>query len=81
MAGTARSGTGSTKGRLRAEPALVDTVEVAGIEPASCSDEPGLLRAQLVLSFYSAPALAPARRRQAQSQFMSLLGPQTCPNG
>ena len=55
-------------------------VEVAGIEPASSSDEPGLLRAQLVMAFCSAPALALARRRQAQSQFMFRLGPGTTPS-
>jgi hypothetical protein len=42
-------------------------VELAGIEPASSSVEPGLLRVQSVLSLFSAPALAQTRRRQAQS--------------
>ena len=42
-----------------------DFVEVAGIEPASFSTSPGLLRAQLALLF-SAPAITQARRRQAQ---------------
>ena len=40
-------------------------VEVAGIEPASFSTSPGLLRAQLALLF-SASAITQARRRQAQ---------------
>jgi MFS family permease len=43
-------------------------VEVAGIEPASFSTSPGLLRAQLALLF-SAPAIMQARRRQAQPLF------------
>ncbi len=43
-------------------------VEVAGIEPASFSTSPGLLRAQLALLF-SAPAITQARRRQAQPLF------------
>ena len=42
-------------------------VELAGIEPASSSVEPGLLRVQSVMSLFSAPALALTRRRQAQS--------------
>ena len=42
-------------------------VELAGIEPASSSVEPGLLRVQSVMSLFSAPALAQTRRRQAQS--------------
>ena len=42
-------------------------VELAGIEPASSSADPGLLRVQSVLSLFSAPALAQTRRRQAQS--------------
>jgi hypothetical protein len=46
---------------------LVVVVELAGIEPASSSVEPGLLRVQSVLSLFSAPALAQTRRRQAQS--------------
>jgi hypothetical protein len=40
-------------------------VELAGIEPASSSVEPGLLRVQSVMAFLSAPALAQTRRRQA----------------
>jgi len=43
-------------------------VEVAGIEPASFSTSPGLLRAQLAVLF-SAPAITQARRRQAQPLF------------
>ena len=43
-------------------------VELAGIEPASSSVEPGLLRVQSVMSLFSAPALAQTRRRQAQSR-------------
>jgi hypothetical protein len=45
----------------------LELVELAGIEPASSSVEPGLLRVQSVLSLFSAPALAQTRRRQAQS--------------
>src|SRR5262249_11697967 len=41
-------------------------VEVAGIEPASFSTSPGLLRAQPALLF-SAPAVLQASRRRAQS--------------
>jgi len=44
-------------------------VEVAGIEPASFSTSPGLLRAQLAVLF-SAPAITQARRRQAQPLFV-----------
>ena len=44
---------------------LLRRVEVAGIEPASFSASPGLLRAQLAVLF-SAPAITQARRRQAQ---------------
>ena len=43
-------------------------VEVAGIEPASSRGEPGLLRAQLTVALFSAPALVSARCRQAQYQ-------------
>jgi hypothetical protein len=46
---------------------LVLVVELAGIEPASSSAEPGLLRVQFVLSLFSAPGLARTRPRQAQS--------------
>ena len=42
-------------------------VELAGIEPASSSVEPGLLRVQSVLSLFSASELARTRPRQAQS--------------
>ena len=49
-------------------------VEVAGIEPASFSASPGLLRAQLALLF-SAPAITQARRRQAQPLFDVPPGP------
>jgi site-specific DNA recombinase len=42
-------------------------VELAGIEPASSSVEPGLLRVQSAITLFSAPALAQTRRRQAQS--------------
>jgi len=41
-------------------------LEVAGIEPASFSTSPGLLRAQPAVVF-SAPAVSQASRRQAQS--------------
>jgi hypothetical protein len=43
-------------------------VELAGIEPASSSVEPGLLRVQSVRSLFSAPGLARTRPRQAQSR-------------
>ncbi len=45
----------------------VTGVEVAGIEPASLSDEPDLLRAHPTVSFYSALTLASALGEQAQS--------------
>ncbi len=43
-------------------------VEVAGIEPASFSTSPGLLRAQSAVIF-SAPAVTQTSRRRAQSLF------------
>jgi hypothetical protein len=43
-------------------------VELAGVEPASSSVEPGLLRVQFVLSLFSAPALPRTGRRRAQSR-------------
>jgi len=46
-------------------------VELAGIEPASSDADPGILRAQFVVSLFSAPALARTRRRQAQPLLMS----------
>jgi MFS family permease len=49
-------------------------VEAAGIEPASFSTSPGLLRAQLALLF-SAPTITQARRRQAQPLFDVPPGP------
>jgi len=49
-------------------------VEVAGIEPASFSASPGLLRAQLA-ALFSAPAITQARRRQAQPLFDVPPGP------
>jgi hypothetical protein len=49
-------------------------VEVAGIEPASFSTSPGLLRAHPA-SLFSAPAVLQASRRRAQS----LLGVPTSP--
>jgi DNA invertase Pin-like site-specific DNA recombinase len=55
-------------------------VEVAGIEPASSSASPGLLRAQLALLF-SAPAITQARRRQAQPLFDVPPGPATGSGG
>jgi Transmembrane secretion effector len=55
-------------------------VEVAGIEPASFSASPGLLRAQLALLF-SAPAITQARRRQAQPLFDVPPGPATGSDG
>jgi site-specific DNA recombinase len=42
-------------------------VELAGIEPASSSVEPGLLRVQSVMSLFLAPVLAQTRHRRAQS--------------
>jgi hypothetical protein len=42
-------------------------VELAGIEPASSSVEPGLLRVQSVLFVFSVPVLALTRHRQTQS--------------
>ena len=39
----------------------IEIVELAGIEPASSSAEPGLLRVQSVRSLFSAPALARTR--------------------
>jgi hypothetical protein len=56
------------------------TVEVAGIEPASFSTSPGLLRAQPA-SLFSAPAVLQAGRRRAQSLFSVPLSPATGPNG
>jgi hypothetical protein len=56
------------------------SVEVAGIEPASFSASPGLLRAQLALLF-SAPAITQARRRQAQPLFDVPPGPATGSGG
>lgn len=41
-------------------------VELAGIEPASSSVEPSLLRVQSVMSLFSAPVLAQTRHRRAQ---------------
>jgi hypothetical protein len=55
-------------------------VEVAGIEPASFSASPGLLRAQLA-ALFSAPAIMQARRRQAQSLFDVPPGPATGSGG
>jgi hypothetical protein len=51
-------------------------VEVAGIEPASFSTSPGLLRAQPALLF-SAPAVLQASRRRAQSLLGVPLSPAT----
>jgi hypothetical protein len=56
--------------------ALTNLVEVAGIEPASFSTSPGLLRAQPALLF-SAPAVLQASRRRAQSLFGVPLTPAT----
>src|SRR5262245_39629730 len=55
-------------------------VEVAGIEPASFSTSPGLLRAQPAVVF-SAPAVSQASRRRAQSLLDVPLNPATGPNG
>ena len=51
-------------------------VEVAGIEPASFSTSPGLLRAQPALLF-SAPAVTQASRRRAQSLLNVPISPAT----
>jgi site-specific DNA recombinase len=51
-------------------------VEVAGVEPASFSTSPGLLRAQPALLF-SAPAVMQASRRRAQSLFVVPPSPAT----
>jgi len=51
-------------------------VEVAGIEPASFSTSPGLLRAQPAVVF-SAPAVTQASRRRAQSLLGVPLSPAT----
>jgi len=55
-------------------------VEVAGIEPASFSASPGLLRAQPA-SIFSAPAVLQAGRRRAQSLFSVPLSPATGRSG
>jgi len=55
-------------------------VEVAGIEPASFSTSPGLLRVQPAVLF-SAPAITQARCRRAQSLFGVPLSPATGPGG
>ncbi|ALN15824.1 hypothetical protein ASQ49_11750 [Acidipropionibacterium acidipropionici] len=47
---------------------VLEGVEMAGIEPASLKGEPDILRAQSMLSFYSALTLSPTRCEQAQSQ-------------
>jgi len=54
-------------------------VEVAGIEPASFSTSPGLLRAQPAV-FFSAPAITQARRRRAQPLFDFPGGPVAGPS-
>jgi predicted short-subunit dehydrogenase-like oxidoreductase (DUF2520 family) len=51
-------------------------VEVAGIEPASFSTSPGLLRAQPAV-FFSAPAVTQASRRRAQSLLDVPISPAT----
>ena len=55
-------------------------VEVAGIEPASFSTSPGLLRAQPA-SFFSAPAILQASRRRAQPLFDVPSSPAAGPDG
>ncbi len=64
------TGTGRAdgSGEISGVRAMANLVEVAGIEPASFSTSPGLLRAQPALLF-SAPAVTQASRRQAQSLF------------
>jgi hypothetical protein len=51
------------------------SVEVAGIEPASASVEPGLLRAQSAAAFLSPGDLADESPSRAQSLFMSRRAP------
>jgi hypothetical protein len=55
-------------------------VEVAGIEPASFSTSPGLLRAQLAVLF-SAPAITQASRRRAQPLSVVPPGPAAASGG
>jgi hypothetical protein len=61
-------------------PSKTHQVEVAGIEPASFSTSPGLLRAQPAV-FFSAPAVMQASCRRAQSLFDVPPGPATGPSG
>jgi hypothetical protein len=56
--------------------AMTNLVEVAGIEPASFSTSPGLLRAQPALLF-SAPAVTQASHRRAQSLLNVPISPAT----
>ena len=65
---------------VRGDVTVSKSVEVAGIEPASSSASPGLLRAQPALLF-SAPALTQARRRRAQPLFDVPPGPAAGPDG
>ena len=59
---------------------LTRSVEVAGIEPASFSTSPGLLRAQPA-SLFSAPGVLQAGPRRAQSLLDVPLSPATGPGG
>ena len=56
---------------MRLPVGCVSRVELAGIEPASSSVEPGLLRVQSVIVVFSVPALAQTRRRQDSVRFKS----------
>ena len=58
---------------------LGDPVEVAGIEPASASVNPGLLRAQPATAFLGPDDRTGTSSSWAQSLFMSPLGPVTGP--
>jgi len=67
-----------TNAAARGKPAAAfgRNVEVAGIEPASFSTSPGLLRAQPAVCF-SAPAVTQASRRRAQSLLDVPISPAT----
>ena len=52
---------------MRLPAGCMSACEGAGIEPASSSVEPGLLRVQSMTTFFSVPALAQTRRRRDSS--------------
>src|SRR5580693_10087581 len=66
--------------RRRRASSMGRVVEVAGIEPASFSTSPGLLRAQPAVLF-SAPAVTQASCRRAQSLLGVPPSPATGPDG